>query len=145
VTRLMAIAGPVMGTLAQKFVDAFNRRDANDLVALVHPAFEWRPSVLVGGRRSYHGHAGLRQWVADLGRAAIHHQARVREVEALDETRFLIISEVLVDGESMTPSAMLGRLGEDGKLVEARAYLTDEPMLRRTGIVGSGASSARAE
>jgi hypothetical protein len=131
----MAHAG-AMSIIAQQFVDAFNRRDADDLVALVDPAFEWHPSVLARGPRTYQGHAGLRQWVDDLARAPVHHQARVREVQVLDENRFLVLSEVLVDGEPMSPGAMLARLGEDGKLLEARAYLTDEPMLRRTGIVG---------
>jgi phage terminase large subunit-like protein len=98
----MADAG-TMSTIARQFVDAFNRRDADGLVALVDPALEWHPSVLVGGRRTYRGHAGLRQWVSDLARAPVHHQARVRDVEVLEENRFLVLSEVLVDGEPMTP------------------------------------------
>jgi hypothetical protein len=40
---------------------------------------------------------------------------------------------------------MVARLGEDGKLVEGRAYLTDEPTLRRTGIVGPGVTRVSAE
>lgn len=140
----MADAG-AMSTSARQFVAAFNRRDADGLVALVDPAFEWHPSVLVGGRRTYRGHAGLRQWIGDLARAPVQHQARVREVEILDNDRFLVHSEVLVDGEPVTQSSMLARLREDGKLVEGRAYLTDEPMLRRTGIVGPGVTRVSAE
>ena len=123
-----------MGRVAAQFIDAFNRRDADALVALVDRAFVWRPSMVVGGRRTYSGHDGLRQWVTDLARAPVQHQARVREVEALDECCFLVHSEVLVDGEPITPSSMLGWIGEDGKLVEGRAYLTDEPMLRRSRL-----------
>jgi SnoaL-like domain len=129
----MAIAGAAISTLAQQFIDAFNQRDADGLVCLVDPAFEWRPSVLVGRHRTYRGHDGLRQWISDLGHAKVQHQARVREVELLEENRFLVHSEVLVDGELMTRSAMVARLGDDGKIVEAQAYLSDEPMLRGTG------------
>lgn len=129
-----------MGTIAQQFIEAFNRRDAEGLVALVDPTFEWHPSVLVGGRRKYRGHQGVRQWVEDLARAPVQHQARVRHVEAIDEDRFLIHSEILVDGELMTASSMVARLGDNGKLTEGRAYLTDEPMLRGTGVAGYASS-----
>jgi hypothetical protein len=133
----MALAGSAMGTIAQQFVDAFNRRDANDLVALVDPGFEWRPSVLVGGRRTYHGHQGLRQWLADLARLPVEHHARIHDVEVIDDQCFLVHSEVLIDDEPVTPSSMVARLGEDGKLVEARAYLSDEPLLRGRWMGGS--------
>lgn len=129
----MALVGSAMSRIAYRFIDAFNRRDADDLVVLVDPEFEWRPSLLVGRRRTYHGHDGLRRWLEDLAGATVHHQARVREVEVLDDERFLVHSEVLVDGVVMTPSSMIAKVGGDGKLTEARAYLSDEPMLRRTG------------
>jgi hypothetical protein len=101
------------------------------------------PVGLVGGRRTYRGHEGLRKWVEDLGHASVQHQARVRGVEALDENRFLVHSEVLVEGEPISASSMLARLGEDGKIIEASAYLTDEPMLRR--ITGARHSRTFAE
>lgn|GEM_PF-1437899 len=132
----MAVVGPTMSTIAQRFIDAFNHRDADGLISLVDPTLDWRPSMLVGGRRTYRGHEGIHQWIADLARAPVQHQARVREVEVLDEQCFLVHSEVLVDGEPMTASSMLARLGEDGKIVEARGYLSDEPMLSR-GFVGT--------
>lgn len=56
-----------MDEIGRDFTDAFNRRDADGLVALADPAIEFCPTELVGSRRAYHGHEGLRQWVADLG------------------------------------------------------------------------------
>ena len=127
-----------MDAIGRGWVDAFNRRDAEGLVALADEAIEFHPSTLVGDRRVYRGHDGLRAWTRDLGGAVIKHTARVREVVELDARRFLILSQVLLDGELMSPSAMLGRITDEGKLVEARSYLSDDPMLAEIGLLALG-------
>jgi hypothetical protein len=124
-----------MERIGHRFVDAFNRRDVDELVALADPDIEFHPTSIVGGRRVYHGHDGLRRWATELGIAEIDHKVRVREVRPLDESRFLLLCEVLVDGELVTPSAMLASLTETGKIVEAHAYLTDEEVLTQLDIV----------
>ncbi len=131
----MTAEGLSFEAIADRFIDAFNRRAAEELVALADPAIEFRPTSLVGSRRVYRGHDGLRRWVADLGEAAVEHRVRVCSVRALDDGRFLVASEVLVDGELIAPSAMLARVGEAGRIVEAHAYLTDEQLLSDVGLV----------
>jgi SnoaL-like domain len=130
----MAGTGSTMESIAHEFVDAFNRRDAAGLVALVDPEFEFHPTVLVGSRRTYHGTDGLLGWTAELQRSAMQHQARVLDVRVLDEYRFLALAEVLVGGKPISPSAMLARVNEQGMLVEVHAYLSDEQTLREIGI-----------
>jgi len=124
-----------METIGLEFIDAFNRRDADGLVALANESIEFHPTALVGERRSYHGHDGLRRWVSDLGSSRIKHQVRVREIRVLDESRFLVLSEVLLDDEVVAPSAMLTRLTDAGLIAEAQAYLTDEHLLTQLGVV----------
>jgi hypothetical protein len=132
----MPIQGGSMETIGRLFVEAFNRRDAPGLVALSDPAIEFCPTELVGSRRAYHGHDGLRQWVADLRESPIQHQVRVREVRTLDEKRFLLLSEVVLgDGELISPSAMLAHIDERGAIVKAHAYLTDEQMLAQLDAI----------
>jgi len=131
----MGATGLVTDAIARQFVDAFNRRHAEDLVALADPAIQWRPSQLVGGRRTYLGHDGLRRWLAELNASPIQHQASVLEVRMIDDSRVLVLSEVLIEDVPVSPSALLARIGADGKIVEARAYLTDEQMLVEAGIV----------
>jgi hypothetical protein len=127
--------------LGHAFIDAFNRRDPEALVKLADPAIEFSPTGLVGARRTYHGHEGLRAWVSDLEESPSEHQVRVREVRLLEDERMLVLSEVLLDGEHVTASAMIARLNDTGKIVEAQAYLSDEEMLRRTGLLGAQAVS----
>jgi SnoaL-like protein len=121
-------------TVGRQFVEAFNRRDVDALTALVHERCEFHPSGLVGSRQKYVGTDGVRRWIDDLATAGMKHQALVHEVRPLDSERFVVISEVLLDGESVTPSAMVGRVIE-GKLVEARSYLSDESTLREMGVI----------
>jgi len=85
--------------LGRRFIEGFNRRDADALVALVHPELEFLPTVLVGQRAVYHGHDGLRRWVADLVASDAAHKVRVREVRELGPDRFVVLTEVLIGGE----------------------------------------------
>jgi ketosteroid isomerase-like protein len=116
------------------FIAAFNLRDADALVALAHPDVEFRPTMLVGSRRVYKGHEGLRTWVADLIASGAEHQVRVREVRTLGDERLVVLTEVLLGGEVISPSAMIATL-RDGKVVEAHAYLSDETTLAELDLL----------
>ena len=120
-------------TIGRRYVDAFNRRDIEGLVALSHPAIEFRPTMLVGARRRYDGHEGLRRWFEEMGGSEIELQIHVREVRALGDDDFLVLSEILLDDKLVSPAAMLARLADDGRIIEARSFLTDEEMLRQVG------------
>ncbi|MGA8744422.1 MAG: nuclear transport factor 2 family protein [Solirubrobacterales bacterium] len=131
----MSTVADSVEALGFRFIDGFNSRDAEALIALADPAIEFHPTSLAGEDRIYHGHDGLRRWVRDLDVSAIKHQVRVREVRVLDRARFLVLSEVLMGEDVLSPSAMLARLGDRGGILEARAYLTDEQMLERVGLM----------
>jgi SnoaL-like domain len=129
----MALPGVSIEQIGRKFVDAFNRRSIDDMIALSDPAIEFRPTSLVGTRRRYDGHEGLRHWFAELDESQIEHQVRVKEVRTIEDDGFLVLSEVLLGGELVSPSAMLARVNEAGLIVEARAFLTDAETLRQVG------------
>lgn len=129
--------------VGHRFIDAFNRRDADALIALADPEIEFSPTSLVGTRRTYRGHDDMRRWVTELRESAIeHHQVRVREVRAVGDDRFVVLSEVLLGGETVSPSAMLARVSAAGLIVEAHAYLTDEQMLVQLGLLEESVSRA---
>lgn len=122
------------GALARAFVEGFNDRDADVLVALADPRIVFRPTALVGRRRVYHGHAGLRRWVAELDALHLDIQLHIREIRTQRPSGFLVLSKLRVDDELIADSAMLASLHE-GKIVEAHGYLTDEWMLVRLGLI----------
>ena len=53
----------------ERFVDAYNRRDVDAMLAELDPEVEWHSAILepVGGRaRVYRGHEGFREVFGDL-------------------------------------------------------------------------------
>lgn len=133
----MAVPRVSIETVARQFVDAFNRRDVEGMVALSDPEIAFHPSALVGERRHYHGHEGLGRWVADLDSAQFGYRVEVKEVRAT-ERGFLALSEIMLANELVSPAAMLARLNDDGLIVEARSFLTDEETLKQVGWVPDG-------
>lgn len=115
-----------MQALTGRFVDAFNRRDADGLIALTDPEITFYPTVLVGAIREYRGHEGMRRWLADLAKIGAKHVVHVREVRPLDDRHFIVRSDVLLDGEIVGDSAMMVRLTPAGTIAEGHTYLLDE-------------------
>jgi hypothetical protein len=122
-------------TVGLAFVDAFNRRDADALVATCDPAVEWHPTVLVGGRRVYRGHEGIRRWIVDLAASAVQHQSTVLSVRILGVGRFVVFADLDTGDGGTTPAAMVARLGDGGLIAEARGYLSDESLLEQLGAL----------
>lgn len=100
------------------------------LVAVSHPQIKFYPTGAGGTGRSYHGHDGLRAWVAELGSGPAEHQARIRDVEELDPRRVVVSCEVVMGGAAITPSTMIG-LVASGLLIEVRGDLTDIETVRQ--------------
>jgi len=120
--------------LARGFIGAFNDRDADRLVALAHSRIVFRPTTLIGQRRTYHGHAGLRRWVAEIDSTGTDFQVQIREIRPLRPSGFVVLSKLRVGDELITDSAMIASVHQD-KIIEAHAYLSDEQMLARLGLV----------
>lgn len=120
--------------LARGFVEAFNDRDADVLVALSDPHIVFRPTSLVGHRRTYHGHAGLRRWVAELDAIGADFQAHIREIRQLRPSGFLVLSKLRVGDELITDSAMIASVHQD-RIIEAHSYLSDESTLVQIGLI----------
>ena len=126
--------GDVFTALARGFAEAFNDRDAEALVALAHPRIVFRPTSLVGHRRTYHGHAGLRRWVAELDGVGADFRVHIREIRPLRPGGFLVLSKLRVGDELITDSAMIASVLQD-KVIEAHGYLSDEGMLAQIGLI----------
>ncbi|MBS1870804.1 MAG: nuclear transport factor 2 family protein [Actinobacteria bacterium] len=120
--------------LAVAFVEAFNDRDADALVALAHPRIVFRPTTLVGQRRTYHGHEGLRRWVAEIDATGADFQVHIREIRPLRPSGFLVLSKLRVGDELITDSAMIASVHQ-GEIIEAHGYLSDEQMLADLDLI----------
>ena len=65
--------------------EAFNRRDLDALVGFCHPDVEWTPPLDLPGSKTYHGHAGVRESVADMLGVFPDLQAEPARIEHVDD------------------------------------------------------------
>jgi len=118
------VADVTLARIAETFVDAFNRRDREAWRAVFHPCAAFRPTLLIGRRAVYRGHDGVALYMDQLIRDGQGREARIRELRRMGDDRFVLLADVLVDGEFLSPAAVLVRL-EGEKIIEATAYLSD--------------------
>ncbi len=128
-------------TIAQSMVDAFNRRDADAFVAHADAEVAFYPTPLVREHDVHRGHDGLKRWLEEIEAAGTQHRFRVSEVRTLDVSRFLIVGEVVIDGDTVSPLAVLARVTETEKIVEMHAFLSDERILEQVGVTRGGSDS----
>jgi hypothetical protein len=120
--------------IAQAFVDAFTRRDRADWIAVFHPHVEFRPTLLIGSRSVYSGHGGVGAYLDQLQGDGHAQQARVRDLRRIARDQFVLLTDVLVDGEVVSPGAVLITLKDD-KIIAATAYLSDDETLASLDII----------
>jgi ketosteroid isomerase-like protein len=118
--------------VARRWIEAFNRRDADALLAVADPEMVFHPTLLAGRRRAYRGHEELRLWLADVAATSLRHTAEATAVRRLPSGEHMVSGNVFQDGEVLSPFSMRIRVS-DGMLVEAWAYLSDEALLSSLG------------
>jgi hypothetical protein len=114
------------------WVDAFNRRDAEALVRLAHPTVVVYPSALFRRRDRYGGHDGLRTWIAEL--VDTRESVVITDVRQERTGEILVMGEIVVQGRPVSPVAGLFKV-QDGLVLSARSYLSDEQTLRDVGHI----------
>jgi ketosteroid isomerase-like protein len=109
--------------------DAFNRRDAEAMIALADPDILSYPAPVSRARRKYVGHEGQRDWIRDVVAADHGHTVGTREVRRLDAERWAVLGHVTIDQATVSPFAAFARL-DRGLVKEVREFLSDEAILR---------------
>ena len=116
------------------WVAAFNRRDAEALVRLAHPAVVVYPSALFRRRDRYGGHDGLRTWIAELVAGDTPGSVVITDVRQESTGEILLMGEIAVQGRPVSPVAGLFET-RDGLVLSARSYLSDERTMRDVGHI----------
>lgn len=118
--------------MGRRWIEAFNRRDADALIALAGAEIAFHPTPLAGARRTYRGHEGLRLWLADVAATGLRHTVEATVIRRSSSGELVVSGEILHDGEVVSPFSMRFRL-RDARFVEAWAYLSDEALLNLLG------------
>jgi ketosteroid isomerase-like protein len=130
---------------ARRILIALGRRELDALVDLSHPDARWRSffaAFLEGGE--YHGHVGLRQYMADLHEAFEHLTPEVADM--LDGGDLIVgLGKIHYRGrgsgvEAESPAGWVFKF-RDGKLLQFRAFRDPEQALARVGLEASDSAS----
>jgi ketosteroid isomerase-like protein len=132
-------AGDVAGErgTVRRAVEGFNRRDIEPMLEVSHPEIEWYPfTAQVERDEPYHGHEGLRQWLANLAAVSDDYEASIDDVRekagvviALGHVRGHFKSGITLDLEI----AWVVRF-RDGLAVWGRAYQSHAKALEAAGL-----------
>ena len=98
--------------LVRRTFELFNARDAEGIVALMHPDGELFPYAIDERRPDgYQGHDGLRQYVADVGRVFAEFHVDIEEIRDVGE------------GVVFAQGRLVGRTADDLRIDMAASWL----------------------
>ena len=123
--------------LAAAYIDAWNGRDRDAWLALLHPELEFSPTAMVD-TRVYHGIDGAAGYFATLVSSDRPERARIVGLRRLDPDRFLIELELVIDESPVANACVIARIAE-GTFIETRGYLSDLPTLASIGAISEQA------
>jgi ketosteroid isomerase-like protein len=124
--------------LARAAVGAVAQMDAARLVELTAPDVEWHSFLAqLGDGGVYRGHAGMRQYAADLRKAWDVFQATVEDTFAVGNV-VLLFSQLRYRGKGsgVDASSPAGHMIKfrDGKIVYMRSFRNPEKALEAIGL-----------
>jgi hypothetical protein len=121
--------------LVTGWVDAFNERDLEGMLARLDPAVRFHPLRLGGLDGSYRGHDGVRQWFARGTQLRHEHLIVLSDVHGAGDGKVLAVGALTLAGDfELEPFCALHRIA-GGLIVAAHHYLTDPDMLEHLGLV----------
>ena len=121
--------------LVARWVEAFNARDLDGMLACLAEDVDFHPLRLTGVLASYDGHDGVREWWATLGDIGHDHRIVLAEVRYLRDGRVLASGSLKVGGErDVGPFSAVDRV-DGGRIVATHHYLSDADMLEQIGLI----------
>ena len=130
-----AAIAPAPDALVLGWVDAFNERDLEGMLARFDPAVRFHPLRLGGLDRSYLGHDGVRRWFARGTQLRHEHLIVLSDVRGAGDGKVLAVGALTLAGNfALASFCALHRIA-DGLIVAAHQYLTDPDMLEHLGLI----------
>ncbi len=111
--------------VVRSWVSAYVAARGEDMVAVAHEEIVVRPRV-GQGERVYHGHDGIRAWLACLGTPP---PFQLQTVEELDDGR--VVVEGTIDTDTIVALFQL----RDQRIVAVVSYVSDRELLERLGRI----------
>lgn len=112
--------------IGDRWIDAINHRDADALVRLSHERVAVAPAV--PAQRTYLGHGGIRQWIADLIAADRGVHVEITRARVHTTGKLLLAGRLFAD---RNPPCLFAAALElrDGLILSSRSYLRNGELL----------------
>lgn len=126
--------------LARGSFDAFKRGDFEKYIGYFSEDVEWKVSAFLTGKDAYHGHDGIREFLADVARLDEQQDEQFYpdydEFREVDEDRVVAFGHAKIDREEDPLDFEVGLLYTfvDGKIVELEGYTSHEQIREAAGI-----------
>ena len=131
----MSGAAAAPDALVSGWVDAFNAKDLDGMLARLASDVRFHPLRLSGLDGSYRGHGGVQRWFAQLTRLRYEHVIVMSNVHSSGDDKVLAVGALrLVGNMEIAPFCALHRI-VDGVIVAAHHYLSDRAMLEQVGLI----------
>lgn len=118
-----------------RWVEAFNARDLEDMIACLDPDVRFHPLHPGGLDWSYEGHSGVRRWFERLTQLRLQHFIGPSDIRLMSDGQVLVAGAIRLDENVELGSFCALHLIADGLIVAAHHYLTDEDLLERVGLI----------
>ena len=118
-----------------RFLEAFDRRDESALMTICHPAIRFEPaSTEVAQRAPYMGHAGIRQYLMDIGQTWDRFSLTVHAV-AEGERAVVALGRIYVRTQGFVGDDPVGIVFgvRRGKVLWGKVYTSQEAALTAAG------------
>lgn len=123
--------------IVSRWVEAFNARDLDGMLACLHRGIALHPVKLSGIEACYRGHDGARCWFAQLQRHQYAYTISISDVQDLGDGRvFATGSLSLTEDPEIAPFCAVHRV-TNGLTISAHHYLTDPEMIEQLGLLRS--------
>lgn len=129
---LPAAIGPELAV--SRWVDAFNARSLDGILAELHHEIVLRPLRFAGLAGGYHGHDGVRDWFARLSPACDEHRIELSALDVAADGRVLAAGMLCLGGHAATAPFGAIHSFDGGLIVDAHHYFSDQALLRRLGL-----------
>ena len=120
--------------LAAAYIEAWNERDRDAWLDVLHPELEFHPSALVDTGIVFHGIDGAAHYLDELIASERPERARIVGLRRISPDRFLMELDLLIDGKSVSAACVLFQV-RDGKLAYTAGYLSDTATLTFIGVI----------
>lgn len=111
--------------MVAEWVDAFNARDLEWMLACMSPEVRFHPLRLAGLERSYRGHDDVRGWLRRLDELGHRHRIALSELRGGSDGEVLGVGSLMLLRETDPARFWLLHRVEGGLIVAAHHYLTD--------------------